>query len=157
MKNCLMIVLFSLGVSTLSQADICPYVSQFTPELPPAGWSLLVPAVFPGDHYRFVSATHSLNASYYNLQVLCRYECAPNATACSPFTLLSNATYKSPAKNKGMWNTQPFYVQTLVCMPPDNNPVRCVFSNVPNDTLALVKPKWKNYRKQAFTATHMLI
>lgn len=132
--------------STASYSDICPLPSQFDPRIPPGGWSLLMPAVFVGDHYHFVSATHSLNPTYYNLQVICRYECSPDAKECSPFTLLSNATYKHPARNKWPWNVPPLLIYTLICSPPDNNPLDCVFSNIPNnDGMALntIKRKWR--------------
>jgi len=150
MKNPLIIILLGAAVSFISvfsQADTCPYVFQFTPQTPPAGWTLFIPAVFPGpqDKYQFVSATHSLNKTYYNLQVLCRYECVPNTESCSPFTLLSNTTYKWPLSNKAPWNMPPIWVNTLVCTPPNYNPLQCVFSNIPNDTVAL---RWKKPKMQ---------
>lgn len=129
----LILCLVWVGVSQITLADTCPLPGQFTPQIPPAGWTLLMPAIFPGDKYRFVSATHSLNSTYYHLQVICRYECLPDAKNCSPFTLVSTATYQQPTMNKAPWNFPPPQVYTLVCKPPDNNPIECVFSNVPNN------------------------
>lgn len=151
MKNWLIIfcIFFLNSFCTLSNADTCPYVSQFTPDIPPAGWTLLQPAIFPGDKYQFVSATHSLNRTYYNLQVLCRYECIPNEVSCSPFTLLSNATYKWPLTNKAPWNMPPVWVNTLVCAPTNFNPQQCVFSNIPHDTVAI---RWKKLEPWAAKA-----
>lgn len=140
-------------LSTPSYSDICPLPSQFNPRIPPGGWSLLMPAVFVGDNYQFVSATHSLNPTYYNLQVICRYECLPDSRECSPFTLLSNATYKHPATNKWPWNVPPLLIYTMICSPPDNNPLDCVFSNIPNnDGIALneFKREWRTFPESLY-------
>lgn len=137
---------FSIFSFSLSYADTCPLPDQFSPTLAPGGWTILMPAIFPGDHYYFANVTHSFNPNYYNLQVICRYECLPNEKACSPFTLISNATYTQPTKNQSPWNVPPILEYTLVCSTPDHNPLNCVFSNIPNnDSIALndFKREWR--------------
>ena len=128
MKKRIALLLFTL-VSSLVFADTCPFIYQFTPDLPPGGWSILSPAIFPGKHYRFISATHSLNTTLYALQTLCLYQCGPDEINCSPFTLLSNATFRLPNSNISPWNIVPNMLDTVVCAPSDNNPLECIFSN----------------------------
>lgn len=147
MKKSLFMVMLSMGLSSqFSYADTCPLPDQFTLPIPPAGWTILMPAIFPGDNYHFVSATHSLNSTYYNLQVICRYECSPDAKDCSPFTLLSNATYQQPTTNKAPWNLPPLLVYTVVCIPPDKNPLECVFSNMPNNNSLVLNEIQRQWR-----------
>src|SRR5690348_7916275 len=98
-----MIILLALAVSfidTQVYADtICPPVQQLSVQNPPAGWTLLNPALVPGQDYYFSSAIHSLNTTYFYLQIECNYACAPTAANCTPFTLLSNAQYQQPTTN----------------------------------------------------------
>lgn len=130
MKNRLIIILIALSVSKLCSADICPLVQNLSPQTPPAGWTLFQSPMFAGQNYYFVSATHSLNPTFYPNQVLCHYETCP-AFGCPNFTLLSNATYQAPANNTAPWNIFPAIVNTLVCAPPNNDPQQCIFTNIP--------------------------
>lgn len=137
MKKEVMIILISLCVSypfNLALGETCPPVRQFpAPTTPPAGWTILIPAIFPGQNYHFARAVHSLNRTYYLLQTLCTYECGPDEKACSPFTILSNSQYRLPTTNTAPWNLQTQLVNTLACAPVDHDPLQCVFSNVPGD------------------------
>jgi hypothetical protein len=128
MKNWLMIIAFSVTVSSTSFADYCPPAQSINPQTPPAGWTLFLSPIFAGQNYYFVSAVHSLNPTYYQNQIFCHYETCP-AFGCPNFTLLSNADYQQPTTNISPWDDYPQLANTLMCSPQNNDPTQCVFTN----------------------------
>jgi hypothetical protein len=108
-------------------ADTCPQIQDFTPTNPPPGWTLIMPPILDDQKYYFGSAIHSLNGSFYYLQVLCKYEACPS-DFCPAFALLSNNAYNFPNTKTPPWNQRSRLKSTFTCTPPDHDPSHCVFN-----------------------------
>jgi hypothetical protein len=126
MKNRLIILLITLSVSLSSHAATCPPAETLDPEHPPMGWSLLAPPIFEDQHYHFGKAVHSLNGSFYYLQVICEYETCPTF-GCPKFSILSADTYETPNTDAAPWQTKPVIGYTVVCQPPNHDSFACSF------------------------------
>jgi len=119
------LILFLAG--SLSWADTCPRIQDLHADHAPQGWTFLIPPSESSlEGYRFSSAIHSLNAYFYYLQVICRYDSCPSMF-CPAFTLISNDTYELPNKNSPPWNHRSVLNRTLTCMPADHDPAHCQF------------------------------
>lgn len=130
MKKRTMILLFGLCVSmeNLSFADTCPPAEGLDPNHLPAGWSLIVPPIFPGETYVFGEAVHSLNISFYYKQVICKYQaCEIAQPFCPAFGILSDKTYNLPTTKTPPWHYRSTIGYTLTCRPPGHDTSICIF------------------------------
>lgn len=111
----------------LCYADTCPDIKGLDPFHPPAGWTLNIPPILEGESYYFNEAIHSLNGSFYYLQVICKYQTFCPSNFCPAFSLLSNKQYVMPKTKSPPWDATSKLGFTLTCRPDDNNPANCVF------------------------------
>lgn len=126
MRKRLIILLITSCVSLSSHAETCPAADTLDPAHPPAGWSILVPPIFEDQEYHFGKAIHSLNGSFYYLQVICEYETCPTF-GCPKYSIISTNTYETPNTNATPWHTRPVIGFTFVCQPPNHDPAVCIF------------------------------
>ena len=120
--------MFIFFYSVVAWGDSCPHPEDFNPTTPPAGWSLIVPPIIPGETYFFDEAIHSLNGQFYYKQVLCIYkDTLCPSPFCPAFTLLSDKTYDLPNSKMPPWNAPSTIVDTLTCESINHRPEDCVF------------------------------
>lgn len=115
-----------LSILRISYADTCPDIKGLDPLHPPSGWTLNVPPIFEEQDYYFGEAIHSLNASFYYQQVICKYQACASAF-CPAFSLLSNKPYVFPKTKSPPWDAASRIAFTLTCKPENNDPRSCIF------------------------------